>query len=318
MLFVMIATPYVIIASVVVTRNRLSMLKKAVDSILSQTHKPDKIIIVDNNSSDGTREWLGTLSAHLSNCVPVFLQKNLGGAGGFYHGIKKGCEIGADWIWTIDDDTVADPQALENLVDCGILAENQTGLGFLASRVDWKDGTRHKMNVPGPTTDWTESLAGYPGSVKIRHASFVSILINRRAVEKVGLPIKELFLYHDDVEFTRRITSAGFSAYYICASKVAHLTPENIGITFEQMDGCVQHVTRWKYAIRNLLAVNRRERYGLLRETARLAYITLQLFRARIPMKIRVSLIMAGLEGLGLNYEKWIEHPSVKQTVSNE
>lgn len=314
----MIATPYVIIASVVVTRNRLRMLKKAVDSILSQTHKPDKIIIVDNNSSDGTKEWLGNLSAHFSNCVPVFLQKNLGGAGGFYHGIKKACEIGADWIWTMDDDTVAYPDALANLVDCGILDENQTTLGFLASRVDWKDGTRHKMNVPCPTTDWTESLAGYPNSVKIRYASFVSILINSRAVEKVGLPIREFFLYYDDVEFTRRITSAGFSAYYICASKVVHLTPKNVGITFEQMDGCIQNATRWQYAIRNLLAVNRRESRGLLKETARLAYITLLLFRTRIPMKIRVSLIIAGLEGLWLNYEKWIEYPSVQQTVLNE
>lgn len=318
MLSTMIATPHVTIASVVVTRNRLSMLKNAVESILGQTYKPDKMIIVDNNSSDGTREWLGTLSADLPNCVPVFLQENLGGAGGFYHGIKKGCEIGADWIWTFDDDAVPDPDALKNLVNCGIITENPTVLGFLASRVDWKDGTRHKMNVPGPTPDWTDSLAGHPNSVKIRHASFVSILINRRAVKKVGLPIKELFLYHDDVEFTRRITSAGFSAYYISASKVTHLTPENVGITFEQMDGCVQDVMRWKYAIRNLLAVNRRERYGLMRETARLAYITLQLFRARIPMKIRMSLIMAGLEGLGLNYEKWIEYPSVQQTVSNE
>jgi len=46
------------IAAVVVTYNRLELLKQCIDSIKNQTRKPDEIIVVNNSSTDGTLEWL--------------------------------------------------------------------------------------------------------------------------------------------------------------------------------------------------------------------------------------------------------------------
>ncbi len=46
------------IAAVVVTYNRLELLKECIEAVLSQTHKPDAIIVIDNGSTDSTPEWL--------------------------------------------------------------------------------------------------------------------------------------------------------------------------------------------------------------------------------------------------------------------
>ncbi|OQY53602.1 MAG: hypothetical protein B6245_22670 [Desulfobacteraceae bacterium 4572_88] len=296
-------------ACVIVTFNRLNLLKNAFHAVCAQTLPPDTIIIVDNHSTDGTSEWLGEVTQMRSDVTVLSLDKNYGGAGGFHYGIKNACKWGADWIWTLDDDTLPEHDALEKLLRCGIpdTAIAAQEVGFLASQVNWQDGSRHKMNVPGPAADWTSGHRRCPESVKIRHSSFVSILLNRNAIEQVGFPIREFFIYCDDVEFTRRITSAGFSAFYIEASKVRHLTQENAGITMDRIVANPPVMGNRAYIVRNLIAVNKREKYGLLKEGARLFYIFAKLMINRSPLGTQMALLWAGVKGLCLRYEKWIE-----------
>src|SRR5208283_3097145 len=178
------------------------------------------------------------------------------------------------------------------------------------SRVNWKEGSWHKMNVPGSTDDHAYSSALCVELLRVSYASFVSILINGKAVGKVGLPIKEFFIYCDDVEFTKRITSSGFSACLVEASKVEHRTPENRGVTLDNMDVKSGDLTKWKYFVRNVVAVQSRGKYGLVREIAWLGYLLIRLIGNAAPLGIQASLMLAGLRGLCLDYEKWIEYPS--------
>ena len=46
---------------IITTRNRLSLLKEAIDSVLSQTYKNVELIVVSDNSSDGTDEYCNSL-----------------------------------------------------------------------------------------------------------------------------------------------------------------------------------------------------------------------------------------------------------------
>lgn len=77
------------IDAVVVTYNRKALLIECVEAILKQKYAVDKLIIIDNASTDGTEEELKKIEIlNRNDVVYKKLEKNIGGAGGFYEGIK--------------------------------------------------------------------------------------------------------------------------------------------------------------------------------------------------------------------------------------
>jgi rhamnopyranosyl-N-acetylglucosaminyl-diphospho-decaprenol beta-1,3/1,4-galactofuranosyltransferase len=209
------------IAAIVVTHNRLKLLQECIDSIRNQSYKPTEIIVINNNSSDGTKEWLDQQSD-----LRVVHQANLGGAGGFHRGIREAYTLGYDWFWCMDDDTIPQRDALHSLALSPHFA-NSSNIGYLSSLVKWTDGSIHYMNMhpPSKAVDWYGTVLESK-CVSTITSSFVSILINRDAVTAVGLPIKEFFIWQDDVEYTQRI-SKKFKNYCVLDSIVIHKTPTN-------------------------------------------------------------------------------------------
>lgn len=98
------------ITAVVVTFNRLELLKQGIECLRKQ-QKLTGIIVVNNGSTDGTREWLDAQQGLL-----VVHQDNVGGSGGFYTGIERAYSEGADWIWCMDDDVFPRPDCLDRLL----------------------------------------------------------------------------------------------------------------------------------------------------------------------------------------------------------
>ena len=97
---------------VILTFNRLSLLKITIKKVLEQSFQPFEILIVDNNSNDGTREHLSSLE----DINSIFLDENLGPAGGFHHGIKYfGEKKNVDDVWLMDDDFFPSKYCLEEL-----------------------------------------------------------------------------------------------------------------------------------------------------------------------------------------------------------
>src|SRR4051794_23254732 len=100
------------VAVVVVTYNRLALLKECIDALKHQSRKPETIIIVNNASTDGTTEWLGTMK----DIVVIDRALNEGSAGGFYFGMKYAADHDYDWIWVMDDDAAPQRNCLENML----------------------------------------------------------------------------------------------------------------------------------------------------------------------------------------------------------
>lgn len=210
--------------AVVVTYNRKELLQECLDAILQQTYPVEKIILIDNNSSDGTQEFLKE-QGYLDNSIIEFkrLPENIGGAGGFYEGMKVARNLNPDWIWIMDDDTIPEKKCLEELL---IARKSIKGrVSFLASSVRGVNG--EAMNVPkiarkqfSKYTDWYEYLD--KGIVKIVKATFVSLLINTKATRKCGLPWKEFFIWGDDSEYTQRIIRDYGPAYMVGKSLAIH------------------------------------------------------------------------------------------------
>lgn len=251
-----------VINCVVVTYNRLELLKECIDALLRQDYPINRIIIIDNCSTDDTVEWLSTLSDDTRFHV-VRTEKNIGGAGGFSLGLKISVESGCDYTWMMDDDTIPASDALRLLAKT--LAPDGT-TGWAASKVNWKDGTRHVMNrcavekvngrLSGPM--YADGTAFYLATF----CTFVSVLIGSAAVRCVGLPIKEFFIWCDDIEYTSRIYNAGFTCVFVPESIVTHKSAENYYPTVDKAPSVM--APRFYYQARNTSYLKRRNSKCLL------------------------------------------------------
>jgi rhamnopyranosyl-N-acetylglucosaminyl-diphospho-decaprenol beta-1,3/1,4-galactofuranosyltransferase len=237
------------VCAVVVTHDRREMLRECLTALAGQTRPPDEILVVDNGSHDGTGAML---TDEFPDVVVHRLAENQGGAGGFHEGLKVGHRNGFEWLWVMDDDTIPTPTALESLLEgSAAAAEVDDQPLVLASQVLWTDGRLHPMNTAVLGIHrMNRLLEGVErGLLRIRAASFVSLLINRRAVERFGLPIKRYFIWCDDVEFTARVlrTEPG---YLVPSSVVHHKT----ATAYTSAEGSPE---RFFYYVRNSLYMMR-------------------------------------------------------------
>lgn len=237
---------------VVVTYNRLPLLKECLSALLKQTYSLDHIYVVNNNSTDNTKKYIEEMHQKYTQIIPINLNTNVGGAGGFNIGLKTFINnSSSEYVWIMDDDTIPFDSALENLMNKTSISSN---LGFLCSNVRWKDNTSARMNVPNPERDWNE-LAD-KGLIKVKSASFVSILFPRNIIKKVGYPITDFFIWGDDVEYTLRITKNNFNGYLSENSLVEHKIKNNIA-TDIILEKDANRINRYYYANRNYIYTNK-------------------------------------------------------------
>ena len=249
--------------AIVVTYNRKKLLIECIDSILEQSYEINKLIIIDNNSTDGTMDLLSKMN-YLSNGKTFYkkLEKNIGGAGGFYTGFKEALNFTCDYFWIMDDDTIPKKDALKELINSTDQIRDK--FSFVASSVYGENG--EFMNVPKINESLSES--GYPdwykylesGIVKIKEATFVSLLISVDAIKNVGLPIKNYFIWGDDTEYTLRLNKYYAPGYFIGNSQVIHkrVITKNLSIYEETNEN---RINFYYYMIRNNL-INQKEYYG--------------------------------------------------------
>lgn len=238
------------VCAVVVTYNRKQLLLECLDALRKQTRPIQGIYLIDNASTDGTQELLleeGYIKElppkklkepwekefeikNLTDSQPIRLHyvrmhENAGGAGGFHEGVKRAYEKGYDWLWLMDDDAEPKEDALEKLSD---FFSNEK-ISALASSVMLPNGEIY-LNTRGiidfknifPLIQKPLQKEKYQNLVEnIDMASFVGILISRKAVEKIGFPKKEFFIHHDDVEYCIRLRKVG-NIFLVPSSVIIH------------------------------------------------------------------------------------------------
>ena len=180
------------VIAVIVTYNRKNLLAECIAALRKQTHRIDKILVINNGSMDNTREWLREQPD-----IDFVTQKNMGSAGGFYTGIKKAYKDEYTWIWLMDDDGYPKEDALEKLLDtdledlclrtCAVInKEDKKSFVWKTKNLETLDEVKNKL-------------------LKNNVHPFNGTLLNRKIVERVGFPDAGLFLWGDETEYYFRI-----------------------------------------------------------------------------------------------------------------
>ena len=208
-----VATPCTSI--VVVTFNNLALTRLCLESVLRNTTYPNyEVIVVDNASTDGTREYLTGLAAAASHVRVIFNETNEG----FAAANNRGADVSrGDHIVLLNNDTVVPPGWL------GRLARHlgDPRIGLVGPTTNFV-GNEAFLQVPYETWGAMEDFAAaraaaFDGQVAdISMLAMFCVALRRDVMASVG-PLDEAFglgMFEDD-DYSQRIRRAGFRV--VCA-----------------------------------------------------------------------------------------------------
>lgn len=221
------------ITALIVTYNRLEKLKKTLNNTLLQDHL-ESILVINNASTDGTKEWLDSLDNPKISII--HMQSNLGGAGGFSKGLKSASAYTqAEWIVLYDDDAYPSKEAFKQFIN----STKNNRFDAAAAAVYYPSQAICEMNRPSWNPFSSNKLLfktlfsliqsknkriafhvkdeNYiqKKPIKIDSSSFVGFFIKRTILKQLPQIDPRLFIYSDDIIYTLNITNKGYQHLFL-------------------------------------------------------------------------------------------------------
>jgi rhamnopyranosyl-N-acetylglucosaminyl-diphospho-decaprenol beta-1,3/1,4-galactofuranosyltransferase len=262
------------VRAVVVTYNRRALLLECLTGIARQTHPVDGVLVVDNASTDGTREALEAsgLAGRL-RIDYLRLTRNGGGAEGFHYGVREALRPPhADWLWLMDDDCEPGPTTLADLLASPRARDPKTAL--VAPLVTAPDGEVLPLNRGWTRASWFRApLAGLSPEhlalpeVEVEHVSLVGPLVRTSIAAREHPPRRDFFIWYDDLEWVSRLRRHG-RLWLVPGARIVHKDPRpltSVGLRARWRDFRRGHrfEDSWKrsYGLRNMVWCGRRDGY---------------------------------------------------------
>ena len=186
------------------------------------------VVVVDNGSTDGS---VAAIRDQYPGVAILENSENLGYAEGNNVGIQYALEMGADYVFVLNDDALVDPDTLSGLVAA---ATAHPDAGFLGPKVYHRENPQLIQSAGGMFNKYWESR--YRGMDQVERGQFeelmdvdfvcgCAVLASRQVIEQIGLLDPRFFLYREDVDWCYRATRAGFRVLYIPSAKAWHRSP---------------------------------------------------------------------------------------------
>jgi GT2 family glycosyltransferase len=217
-------TPIPIIDIIVPNWNGRNWLEPCLTSLLNQTFRDFRIILVDNASTDGSVEYVNT---RFPSVEVVELQKNTGFAGGINAGIM--CSS-APYICWFNNDAEAAPDFLEKLL-LSLQPLEPEGFAMAAPRITLRDrpntlnsagifigpdGLARERGFLRPDTN------PYDKPVEVFGPAGAAAFFKREVFERVGVLDEDYFMYGDEDDISYRAQLAGYRCLYVPEAQAMH------------------------------------------------------------------------------------------------
>lgn len=250
----------------IVTLRAKALLRDCLRSIYENTHSISfEIVVVDNNSQDGTVEMLRDEfpRVHL-----ITNSNNAGFARPSNQAIKASC---GDYLLLLNNDTIILPDALDRLVT---FMQAHPDVGICGPKVLNRDGTLQKQCRRSFATPWdlfcyfsglatlfphsalfARYLMTYVDPDIIHKADAISgscMLIRREVINRIGLLDERFFAYQEDADYCFRAKQAGWSTYYVPEASIIHYASQGGSRVAPYRSIYEWHRSYWLYYRKNL------------------------------------------------------------------
>jgi glycosyltransferase involved in cell wall biosynthesis len=234
------------ITVVIVTKNRQRLLARCLASLQKQTHLPDEVIIVDNNSTDTTALYIQTLQGRSRFPLRRVLEKKKGYPVIYNRGIK---ESKYPWVIFIDDDCVASPSWLQHAyiaihahpTACAIVGESTTlhthnvySLAMWFTIYHWKYRARKEERILDMETLDNKNIAYNKRFLKNHHLSYDE----SRSFWGYGAA--------EDADLGMQLWQKGGKAFFAHHMRVAHQDPTTFGGFFRKIRSSIASMVAYE------------------------------------------------------------------------
>jgi hypothetical protein len=218
--------PGPLVSVIVVNYNGMKVIGRCLDSLLRSSYKPLEVIVVDNDSTDGSAQYLSRKYKKSGLIALVICERNLGFAAGSNLGARK---AKGEYLFFLNFDTKAMPTAVENLVS--ILKGHPSVAAAQSKLLMMSD--RKKLDSTGDficTVGWPYSRGKgiidrgqYDSKREIFSARGAAMLVRQRVFHEVDGFDADYFMYYEDVDLSWRLRLRGYSINFAASSVVYHV-----------------------------------------------------------------------------------------------
>lgn len=190
------------VCAIVVSHNNAGRLGATLDALLRQRRPLDRIVVVDNGSTDETSDVV----ASRSDIELLQLGDNLGPAGGFAAGMRAAAS--SNFALLATDDDVLMPEALGRLIDVADRhgAHSMVGAGVVLDGRRWLSGSRMHRGSLRRVTSIQPGTTEY----EVDTCTFAGLLVPMSVVETAGPVRGDLFMMWEEYDFCLRARQNGF------------------------------------------------------------------------------------------------------------
>jgi len=209
-----------------------------------------RFVIVDNDSQDGSFEKLSAAVAAepwRERCEVLASGRNGGFGAGNNFAMRRNLESHdpAEYFYLLNSDAIPAPDAVKVLAD---FMDGHGDAAIAGGYVHGPDGAFHNTAFRYPSfaseleeqaqtgpiskllAEFVVALPEQERTLRVDWTAAVSMILRRKALQKVGLFDETFFLYFEETDLCRRAVTAGYAVYYVPKSRVSHIGSVSTGM----------------------------------------------------------------------------------------
>lgn len=223
------------IFTIITAWNDVEKTSACIASVYAQESIKCKIILVDNGSKEHIAE---KIALQYPDILIIRLGQNIGPTAGYCVGLNKALELGADFIFLLNNDTEIDHRCLEHLIR-EFESNLDVGLVFplmyymKEKNKIWSAGFRSTF-LPFVETQIFSEMDDNPElwrdtTIELSSGPFCGVMFSRKTLLEVGLPDTRFIAYFEDADYCHRVRKYGHKILLQPKAKLWHHVSNSSG-----------------------------------------------------------------------------------------